>query len=128
MKIAIIGSRSFDGYDAQVRRLVEEIIGLFQPGDVFVSGGCPLGVDFWGEEAADVAGIEKLIFPADWAKYGKGAGYRRNGDIVAAADVVIAIWDGSSNGTQDSITKARRLKKALEVIRIPENLGILQES
>ena len=35
-------------------------------------------------------------------KYGKRAGILRNRDIVDAADIVVAFWDGKSPGTKNS--------------------------
>ncbi len=45
-------------------------------------------------------------FIADWNKYGKSAGFRRNIDIVDNSDCVIAFWDGNSKGTLNSVTTA----------------------
>ncbi len=39
--------------------------------------------------------------------YDAGAGKKRNTQIIARADVVVAFWDGFSTGTRDSITKAK---------------------
>ena len=40
----------------------------------------------------------------------------RNPDIVAAADRVVAFWDGTSRGTADSIEIARKTGKPVAVV------------
>ena len=46
--------------------------------------------------------------PADWQRYGRGAGPIRNKQIVESADLVIAFWDGKSNGTRSALAHAER--------------------
>ena len=43
------------------------------------------------------------IYPAQWKKFGKRAGYRRNEQMAEVADALIAFWDGSSRGTKHMI-------------------------
>lgn len=87
----------------------------------YISGGAS-GVDSWAEEAFDEIiakypeSVSKRIFQADWDTYGKSAGYRRNELIVAAADKVIAFWDGESRGTKHTIDLALKNKVHLEVV------------
>ena len=52
-------------------------------------------------------------YPADWDKYGKSAGYRRNEQMADNADSLIALWDGRSRGTKHMIDIAHR--KGLKV-------------
>ena len=63
-----------------------------------VSGGAQ-GVDFQAELYAKKKGLPFTEFKADWDKYGKSAGIRRNIDMATYADALIAIWDGKSKGT-----------------------------
>lgn len=108
MKVAIVGSRDW----VDLSRVVTQVgtIAWEDPASVIVSGGAP-GVDKTAEETAEELGLETLIFPADWDKYGKGAGFVRNKLIVEAADVVIAFWNGESKGTKNTIDEALRQKK-----------------
>lgn len=48
--------------------------------------------------------------------------FHRNGLIVELADHVVAFWDGTSRGTQDSISKARRAGKLAKLVT---NEGLL---
>lgn len=73
-----------------------------------MSGTAP-GVDRLGEAWAEENGIPVERWPADWDKYGKAAGYRRNKDMrdKGKAEALVAIWDGESPGTRSMIELAR---------------------
>lgn len=115
MKIAIVGSRSFDSYD-EIESHLEQYKGQ---ATLVISGGAK-GVDTFGERWAIKNSIPTLIFKPDWDKHGKSAGYLRNKDIVANADLVIAFWDGTSKGTKHSIDIAKTSGKELRIIyKIP---------
>ena len=103
MKIAIVGSRTYRS-EGNVGDFVASL-----PSDAtIISGGAP-GVDTWAIKYADVRSTE--VYPADWDRLGKGAGFARNSTIVEAADEVYAFWDGLSRGTLDSIQKAAKAGK-----------------
>jgi ribA/ribD-fused uncharacterized protein len=115
-KLAIIGSRNFVDYQT----LCEEIAKLPKPSAI-VSGGAR-GADSLGKKYADEHGIPTEIFPAIWHPQGedgpmdKGAGMKRNTDIIKAADAVLAFWDGDSTGTIDSINKSLMFKKHVKIV------------
>lgn len=111
MKLAIIGSRGFN----DINLLNETLNPLVFQIDLVISGGAR-GADKMGEEWAERHGIDTLIFPAEWDKYGKLAGFRRNEDIIKNADTVIAFWDQKSKGTLHSINLAKELKKPIRII------------
>ena len=53
------------------------------------------------EKLANELGCSLRVFPADWEKYGKSAGVRRNEQMAIYSDAVIVFWDGFSRGTQN---------------------------
>ena len=126
MKIAVVGSRTFNNYELLEKTLTDY---LFLNVDtetfynnayntIIISGGAK-GADTLAERFAEEKGLEKLIFPAMWRKngyYNPYAGYARNHDIIKNADVVFAFWDGKSRGTQHSIDLAKHINKELYVI------------
>lgn len=103
-RYAIVGSRDYANLD-RVRRFVAKL-----PEGSTVVSGAARGVDETAEGSARARGLEVLSFPADWAQ-GRGAGHARNADIVAAADIVVAFWDGTSRGTKNSIDRAMAARK-----------------
>jgi len=52
-----------------------------------------------------------IEMPADWGRYGRSAGYRRNAEMAAVADALIAFWDGQSKGTKHMIETMQKLNK-----------------
>lgn len=113
MRIAIIGSRSFDNY----KLVVETLLPYKSRITVIVSGGAR-GADTLGEKWAIENGIETLIFPADWQAHGRKAGYIRNETIVKNCDGIIAFWDGVSRGTAHSLTLANTYGKPINLVSI----------
>ena len=110
MKVAIVGSRS--GVDTVP---VWEYVMALPAGTTVVSGGA-YGVDVVAERAAKHRGLPTIIFKPDWQAHGKRAGFLRNEQIVAAADRVVAFWNGSSRGTMLTVDIARAAGKSVEII------------
>ncbi len=106
MKVAVIGSRSIMSYP------LEEII----PADTteIISGGAR-GVDSLAREYAQQHDIPLTEIHPDYARYSRGAPLRRNLEIIARADLVIALWDGKSSGTAQVIAECRKQGKPVIV-------------
>lgn len=85
-----------------------------------VSGGAR-GADAMAESYAKAHGFPCTVYPADWEKHGRKAGFLRNRQIVDHADMVLALWDGESKGTGMTIDLAKRKGVPL-VIVYPEDL------
>ena len=111
MKLIIAGSRTINDFDTVARAL--DASG-FVPTEI-VSGRAP-GVDTVGEMLAARLGLPVKPFPADWSM-GRKAGPIRNGQMAKYADALVAVWDGSSSGTQDMISKMKALGKPVFVFR-----------
>jgi len=110
MKIAVVGSRSFDDYDLLVDTLSD-----FDISEI-VSGGAS-GADSLAEKYAKLFLIPTNIIKPNWSLYGKAAGMIRNTDIVKSSDHVVAFWDGVSKGTANSIKTANKLNVPTTIIR-----------
>lgn len=82
-----------------------------------VLSGTAEGVDRLGERWANMNNIPIEQYPADWGKYGKRAGFRRNWQMAEKADALVAIWDGKSRGTAHMIRVAREKKLQVYVVR-----------
>ena len=96
IRLAVVGSRTFT--DRKLCwKILDDLRTKYNITEI-VSGGAR-GADSYGEAYSDYYHIKKTIFPAEWDKYGKKAGYLRNVDIIKNCDVCIAFWDGESRGT-----------------------------
>lgn len=114
MKIAIIGSRSFNDYN-----ILEATLNTYkEQGNIeyslMVSGGAK-GADSLGELYAKNNNIPVKLFIPDWNLHGKKAGFLRNVDIINMADVVFAFWNGVSKGTKHSIDLAEKQGKPVYI-------------
>lgn len=84
-----------------------------------ISGGAG-GPDRAGEIWAETTKTPVEQFKPDW-RLGRGAGLKCNGDMVATADALIAIYDGKSKGTLDMIEKMKRARKKVFVLTVASN-------
>lgn len=109
MKVAVVGSRSLQQVD----------IGSFLPSGVtrILSGGAA-GVDHLAAVYGESHHIPVQVFLPDYRRYGRGAPFVRNRALVDACDVVIAIWDGVSRGTDYTIHYARKVGKPVRLFRL----------
>lgn len=110
VRVAVVGGRDF-----QPLQLVWDFVQALPQDATVVSGGAQ-GVDSAAEEAAKISDLKVVTFLPDWNKHGKRAGYLRNVQIVQAADVVVAFWDGASKGTKLSLDIGLKAKKPVLVV------------
>ena len=108
MKLAVVGSRDYHD-EKRVRRFIRRVAEK-RPDTVIISGGAR-GVDTWAVDEACKMGLKTEVLKADWDRYGRSAGMRRNGELVELADKVKAFWDGSSRGTLNTINRAKKAGK-----------------
>jgi len=99
MKIAIIGSRNLGVIDLE-NFLPESVTEI-------VSGGAR-GIDTCAREYALTHNIKLTEFLPDYNHYGRGAPLKRNLEIIAYADLVLAFWDGTSRGTKYVIDNCKK--------------------
>lgn len=82
---------------------------------VVISGKAPSGADLYGEVWAKEHELPIEEFPADWDRYGRGAGMRRNCEMAVSCEALVAIWDGVSPGTKQMIQQAERRERRIFV-------------
>lgn len=85
-----------------------------------IEGGAQ-GADNLGRSWARNNGVPCTTMPADWKKYGKSAGYRRNVDMANAAEALIAIRVGgeASKGTTHMINIAKEKELRVYILEKP---------
>jgi predicted Rossmann fold nucleotide-binding protein DprA/Smf involved in DNA uptake len=113
MKLAIIGSRSFDDYELLCCMVMEH----FPDATHIISGGA-IGADRLARRFAGEHGLELHEHLPDWKRFGRGAGQIRNRIIIDNADAVLAFWDGRSKGTRGGLEYAKKKGKAMVVIAV----------
>lgn len=110
--VAVIGSRTMQNKEVVFNYLHKNKAKI----SVIVSGGA-VGPDSFAEEWAKVNGVPFLGFYAKWheddGQINRGAGFKRNHLIIKNSDVVVAFWDGRSNGTKHSLEIAEKYNKRI---------------
>ena len=110
--VAVVGSRGLATCAALLARLAE-----LAPAQV-VSGGAA-GPDTLGAEWARANGVPLRVLRPDYCAHGPAAPHVRNAEIVAAADVVLVVWDGKSRGTLSAARAAARMGRRCEWLAAP---------
>ena len=103
-KVIIAGCRDYEDYNT-VKAYADRMLSNITEEIQIVSGGAS-GADAMGERYAKEKGYSLKRFPADWDKYGRSAGPKRNRQMAQYADALIAFWDGVSRGTKNMIDEA----------------------
>ena len=106
MKVAIIGSRTI---------FIENIKDYIPQGTTEIVSGGAKGVDTCAKLFAEENNLKYTEFLPEYKKYGKAAPIIRNRLIVDYADVVVALWDGTSKGTKSVIDYCNKNKKEIFV-------------
>ncbi len=94
-RILVTGSRRW----RDVETIREALVRHYSPTAILVTGACPTGADAIAERIWHDLGGELERHPADWHRYGRPAGPRRNHEMVAlGASVCLAFILDSSPG------------------------------
>jgi hypothetical protein len=107
MKIVFVASKFASIYEIEIRRYAskdDEII--INQADA---------IDFISAERLRSNGYKIIVYSPDYERYGKSAPLIRDKLIVDHADLVIAVWDGDSSGTEFTISYAKRRGVPCEV-------------
>ncbi len=102
-KVIIAGSRGFSNYKLLREQCNKYLREKKKTSNIIIVSGHARGADTLGEKYAQDEGFDLEIYPAQWKKLGKQAGYRRNEQMAEVADALIAFWDGESKGTKHMI-------------------------
>ena len=106
MKVAVVGSRN----------LTINNLGDYLPKDTteIVSGGA-IGIDRCAREYAKSHNIKLTEFLPEYERYGRSAPLKRNLQIIRYSDMVLAFWDGKSNGTRFVIENCKKENVPIKV-------------
>lgn len=117
-RIVVAGCRGYENYD-EAKEYIEMCISEIKKKYtlIFLSGDCR-GADMLGERYANENNFCIEHYPADWQKYGKSAGPKRNLQMAEDCDYVICFWDGKSRGTASIIAYAKECRKPIRIKKI----------
>lgn len=106
-RVIVCGGREFNDRELCFSKL-DQILSEYENPEI-VSGHAK-GADLLGEKYAKLHSLPLKVFPAEWKKYGRGAGPVRNRQMLQYAleekPLIIAFWNGVSPGTKDMIRQA----------------------
>ena len=109
MRVLVCGGRDFNDYNLLSSYLVELFVkSLLVPEDVTIISGHARGADKLGEQFANANECKLSIFPADWEKYGKGAGHIRNQQMIDEGKPDLVVVFQGNRGTVDMIRRAKK--------------------
>lgn len=121
MKVIVAGSRGITDMDVVASAITNSGFEI----DEVVCGGAK-GVDVLGAAWAQERNIPVKWFPAQWHRYGNGAGRERNVEMARYADALIAIWDGQSSGTAHMLHIAPMHGLKIHKVSVPACPGELE--
>ncbi len=109
-KVVVAGGRDFDNYEFLSSKLddIFESIPDFKEHQITIVSGMAKGADTLSIRYADEHKLTKILFPANWKKYPRIAGFLRNEDMLNIATHLIAFWDNKSSGTKHMIEIAQK--------------------
>ena len=107
MRVLVCGTRNFDREEV-IRDVMRRL-----PGDAVIIEGEAKGADSIARKVAGDRGMSVLRFPADWDKYGRGAGVIRNQQMLdkGRPEVVYAFYMSTEDreksiGTRDMVRRS----------------------
>jgi hypothetical protein len=107
IKLIIAGGRDFTDYQTLLYAFTNFL--HKQPKEnITIISGMARGADSLGIQIAINMGLRLIEMPAEWDKYGKSAGYRRNEEMAKIATHALIAWDGKSKGTGHMIDLAKK--------------------
>lgn len=115
--VLVAGSRTYNDYEEFVR-IMDKV--LANQKEVSIVSGGAKGADSLAEAYAAARHIPIKVMHADWDKYGKSAGYKRNEEmhkyLTQSADRgCVLFWDMASKGTAHNIPLAEKYNTPLRI-------------
>lgn len=107
MKVAVIGTRSFNDYELLARKLNLFLMEVFDP--IILVGESGYGAGKLALKWAEWNWYRCQIFRPDKERHGVIAAFHiRNREMTKAANWCVAFWNGKSKGTKDTLALAEK--------------------
>lgn len=117
-RVVIAGCRDYTNYDEAKKYIDFCISNIRKKYEIVIVSGCASGADALGEKYANENGLKIEKHLANWEKYGRSAGPRRNKQMAEVSDYVICFWDEKSKGTRSMIDYSIKLDKPIKIKKI----------
>lgn len=117
-RVVIAGSRNFNNYEMFANIVGEFLKPIYEEYEMIIVSGHCSGTDLMGERYAKENGFEVEIYPAEWKKYGRSAGPKRNKQMVDVADFAIAFPSVNGKGTHSMIKYAKQKGIPIKIYQI----------
>ena len=121
-RVVIAGCRDYNNYEEAKAYIDKCISNIKNENTIVILSGGSSGADKLGEQYAIENGFEIERYPAQWEKFGKSAGPRRNKQMAEVSDYIICFWDGKSKGTKSMIKYAQHFNKPLKVKMLDKDI------
>ena len=115
--VVVAGGRDFKNYESLTKHLDIMLANVIKKYEVTIVSGGARGADALGARYAKDKGLNLKTMPADWDKFGKSAGYKRNQAMADCSDATVAVWDGESKGTKHMIDITKRKGNKLQMVK-----------
>lgn len=117
-RVTIAGCRDYNNYDEAKQYIDFCLSNIRKENNIIIVSGCATGADAIGERYAKENGFIVEKYPADWQKYRKSAGPRRNKSMTKVSDYIICFWNGKNRGTKSLIRYAKMYNKPIRIKKI----------
>lgn len=117
MKIIVCGGRDYTNRERVYAVLDRWLDANQYQGCTLISGACPTGVDSFAEDWFYERHLPVERYPADWDRYGRSAGPRRNQKMLDEGRPWRVIAFPGNDGTANMKKIARRAR--VKVFEIP---------
>lgn len=119
MKVLVVGSRNFNDYSL-LKSTLDNL--LVNATNIEIISGGARGADTLAEKYAKDNGYQLKVFLADWNRYGKSAGYKRNYEMHKYISefndrLCVAFWDGQSKGTAHNFELSKQFNTSIKIIK-----------
>lgn len=112
--VLVCGGRDYPNHE-YVFQCLDTLLFLY--GDIMViTGSCPTGADYYAEQWAKSRQQIYVGFPAEWDKYSRKAGMRRNAEMRALSGAEQVVVFRGGRGTLNMLSLARDAEREGELI------------
>ncbi len=116
-RVVIAGSRHYSDYEFFRQKVDLSLSRIRNEYNLIILSGHCSGVDLMAERYAEDNGFQVEIYPAEWSRYGRGAGPKRNKAMIDNADYAIAFSSGGK-GTKSLIELAHKKGIPIKIYNI----------